>query len=176
LYAIALGKPTPSKDMKITWDDLTVKFDDNSSCRLVQDWTWLIGTDKTPIMVSSVGDLFLKDSNDRVYWLNAGEGTLTVVADGIEKFKEKLQDQDVVSDWFLIDLLAALKAEGKKLDARQVYSYKKLIALGGDYSPENFEPTDIEVHFSIAGQIHQQVKDLPPGTKINSVKFIPNKD
>jgi hypothetical protein len=162
--------------MKITWDDLTVKFDDNSSDRLVQDWTWLIGTDKTPIMVSSVGDLFLRDSNNSVYWLNTGDGTLTEVADGIEKFKEKLQDQDVVSDWFMVDLIAALKAEGKKLETGQVYSYKKLIVLGGDYSPENFEPTDIEVHFSFAGQIHRQVKDLPHGTKINSVKFTPNKD
>jgi hypothetical protein len=127
-------------------------------------------------MVSSVGDLFLRDSNNSIYWLNTGNGTLTEVADGIEKFKEKLQDQDVVSDWFLVDLIAALKAEGMTLKTGQVYSYKKLIILGGDYSPENFEPTDIEVHFSFAGQIHQQVKDLPPGAKINSVKFIPNKD
>ena len=90
--------------------------------------------------------------------------------------KKKLQDKDVVSDWFLVDLIAALKAEGKKLDMGQVYSYKKLIVLGGDYSLDNFVPTDIEVHFSFAGQIHQQVKDLPPGTKINSVKFVPNND
>lgn len=162
--------------MKITWDDLTVNFDDNSSDRLTQDWTWLIGTDKTPIMVSSIGDLFLRGANNGVHWLNTGDGTLTEVADGIEKFKEKLQDQDVVSDWFLVDLIVALKTDGKKLQPGQVYSYKKLIVLGGDYSSDNFEPTDIEVHFSFAGQIHQQIKDLPPGTKINSVKFTPNKD
>jgi hypothetical protein len=162
--------------MTITWDDLTVKFDENSSDRLVHDWTWLIGTDKTPIMVSSVGDLFLRDTADKVYWLNTGDGTLTEVADGIEKFKEKLNDQELVSDWFLVDLIAALKTEGKKLLTGQVYSYKKLIVLGGDYSPDNFEPTDIEVHFSFAGQIHQQVKDLPPGAKINAVKFTPNQD
>jgi hypothetical protein len=162
--------------MTITWEDLTVKFDENVSDRLIHDWTWLIGTDKTPIMVSSVGDLFLRDTTERVYWLNTGDGTLTEVADGIEKFKEKLQDQDAVSDWFLVDLISALKTEGKKLQTGQVYSYKKLIVLGGDYSPENFEPTDIEVHFSFAGQIHRQVKDLPAGTKINSVKFTPNKD
>lgn len=162
--------------MTITWDDLTIKFDEKSSDRLIYEWTWLIGTDKTPIMVSSIGDLFLKDATDKVYWLNTGDGTLIEVADRIEKFKEKLQDKDVVSDWFLVDLIAALKAEGKKLDMGQVYSYKKLIVLGGDYSLDNFVPTDIEVHFSFAGQIHQQVKDLPPGTKINSVKFVPNND
>lgn len=162
--------------MTITWDDLIVKFDENSSDRLIHYWKWLIGTDKTLILVSSIGDLFLRDVKNRVYWLNTGDATITEVADGIDAFKAKLQDQDVVSDWFLVDLITALKTDGNKLEAGQVYSYKKLIVLGGDYSPGNFEPTDIEVHFSISGQIHQQVKNLPPGTKINSVKFTPSSD
>ena len=157
--------------MTITWDDLTVKFEQNSSDRLTQEWTWLTGTDKTPILVSSIGDMFLRDGADKVYWLNSGDGTLTQVADSIDDFRTKLQDPKVVQDWFLVDLISALKKEGHKLQSAQVYSYKKLIVLGGDYSTDNFEPTDIEVHFSFAGQIHQQVKVLPPGTKINAVKF-----
>jgi hypothetical protein len=157
--------------MTISWDDLTVKFDEKSSDRLTLDWTWLIGTDKTPILVSCIGDMFLSDGADKVYWLNSGDGTLTQVAGSIEEFKTKLQDPEVVRDWFLVDLISALKKDGHKLESAQLYSYKKLIVLGGDYSPDNFEPTDIEVHFSFAGQIHQQVKDLPPGTKINAVKF-----
>lgn len=155
----------------MTLDDLTVKFDEKSSDRLTQDWAWLIGTDKTPILVSSIGDMFLDDGSNKIYWLNSGDGTLTKVAENIEEFRAKLQDPEVVRDWFLVDLITALKEEGKKLESAQVYSYKKLIVLGGDYSTDNFEPTDIEVHFSFAGQIHQQVKDLPPGTKINAVKF-----
>lgn len=162
--------------MKISWDHLSVKFDEISADRLVHDWTWLIGKDKQPIMVSSIGDLFLKDVNEKVYWLNTGDGTLTDVAEGIEQFKEKLQDPEIVRDWFLVDLVAILNTKGKKLEVGQVYSNKKLIVFGGDYSPENFEPTDIEVHFSITGQIHRQVKDLPHGTKINSIKFTSNKD
>ena len=162
--------------MKIMWNDLAVKFDEDSSERLVQDWTWLIGQDKTPIMVSSIGDLFLKDANSKVHWLNVGDGTLTEVASGIDEFKEKLQDPNIVSNWFLVDLIAALMTERNKLKQGQVYSYKKLIVLGGDYTTDNFEPADMEVHFSFAGQIHRQIKDLPPGTKINSVKFMPDKD
>lgn len=96
---------------------------------------------------------------------------MTQVAGSIEDFRKKLQDPEVVRDWFLVDVISALKEEGHKLESTQVYSYKKMIVLGGEYSPDNFEPTDIEVHFSFAGQIHQQVKDLPPGTKINAVKF-----
>jgi hypothetical protein len=162
--------------MKITWDDLSVNFDEPSSDRLIHDWTWLTGHDKTPIMVSSIGDLFLKDVNGRVHWLNVGEGKLSEVASGIEEFKEKLKDQEFVSDWFLVDLIDALKTEGHLLKPGQVYSYKKVVVLGGDYSTDNFEPTNIEVHFSFWRQVHQQVKDLPPGTNIASVEFIPFKD
>ncbi|MBT1702291.1 T6SS immunity protein Tdi1 domain-containing protein [Chryseosolibacter indicus] len=157
--------------MTITWDDLTVKFDEYSSDRLLHDWTWLIGTDKILVLVSSIGDMFLRDGTDKVYWLNSGDGTLTQVAESVDDFKTKLQDPKVVQDWFLVGLISSLKEEGHKLQSAQVYSYKKLIVLGGDYSTDNFEPTDIEVHFSFAGQIHQQVKDLPPGTKIKAIKF-----
>jgi len=48
----------------------------------------------------------------------------------------------------------------------QLYSYKILPIIGGDYSVDNFEPMDIEVHFSFTGQIHKQIKDLPSGTKV----------
>lgn len=40
--------------MTITWDDLTVKFDESFSDSLIHDWTCLIGTDKTPIMFSAL--------------------------------------------------------------------------------------------------------------------------
>ena len=43
--------------------------------------------------------------------------------------------------------------------------------LGGDYSLENFEMTDISVHFSITGQICSQVKDLPERTRIGKITF-----
>jgi hypothetical protein len=75
-----------------------------------------------------------------------------------------------------VDLIDALKNKGHLLKQGQVYSYKKVVVLGGDYSTDNFEPTNIEVHFSFWGQVHQQVKDLPPGTNIASVEFIPFKD
>ncbi len=36
---------------------------------------------------------------------------------------------------------------------------------GGEYEPENFELTDIEVYFELSGKIHKQINDLPEGTK-----------
>ena len=158
--------------MKNNLDDFIVKFDNNSADRLIGDWIWLIGNDKTPILVSAIGDLFLRDDKSNIFWLNVGEGKLNLVANGNEEFEGRLKDIDQVNEWFMIDLIEELKNSGQELNERQVYSYKKLPVLGGDYSPDNFEATDIEVHFCFAGQIHEQVKDLPPGTKIGNVNFI----
>lgn len=157
--------------MKNNLEDFLVKFDNSSADRLISDWIWLIGNDKTPILVSALGDVFLRNAKDNVFWLNVGEGTLDLVANGIEEFENKLKDIDQVNEWFMIDLIEELKNSGQELNDRQVYSYKKLPVLGGDYSADNFEATDIEVHFCFAGQIHKQVKDLPPGTKIENVNF-----
>ncbi len=51
------------------------------------------------------------------------------------------------------------------------YSCKTPLSLGGQLEAENFERTDLQVHYSRLGQIHRQTKDLPPGTKIGRIKF-----
>jgi hypothetical protein len=65
--------------MKMNLDDLTVKFNNDLVHKLTEDWTWLIGTNKTPIIVSAIGDMFLKDINGKIYWLDVGQGKCEIV-------------------------------------------------------------------------------------------------
>ncbi|MFV8364738.1 T6SS immunity protein Tdi1 domain-containing protein [Flavobacterium sp. ZT3P35] len=153
--------------MKITWKDLTINFNHIDLNRLMESWDWLIGNDKKPILMSSIGDLFLEDKNGICYWLNVGEGIIEKVAENESEFKAKLNDDETVDEWFLIELVSELKRNGLLLTEKKLYGYKTLPILGGEYKPENFELTDIEVHFELSGQIHKQVKDLPDGTKVN---------
>lgn len=153
--------------MKITWKDLSIDFSNIESNKLIADWIWLIGNDKKPIMISSIGDMFLQDYNDNIYWLNAGEGLLDFVSSSFNDFKLKLKDDSQVDEWFMIRLVKEIKESGLELSSGKLYGYKKLPIIGGDYIPENFELTDLEVHFSLTGQIHRQIKDLPDGTKVN---------
>jgi hypothetical protein len=43
--------------------------------------------------------------------------------------------------------------------------------LRGQLEEDNFQRTDLQVHYSILGQLHRQTKHLPPGTKIDSIKI-----
>ena len=153
--------------MRITWKDIKVDFNHIDQKRLTESWSWLIGIDKKPILMSSIGDLFLTDNNGFCYWLNVGEGVFEKIANSVDEFKLKLKDDEQIDEWFLIGLVEKLKENGLELTEKHLYGYKILPILGGEYEPENFELTDIEVHFELSGQIHKQIKDLPDGTKVN---------
>jgi hypothetical protein len=157
--------------MEINWAELKINLSKIKVENLLKSWEWLIGTDKKIILISSIGDAFLEDNSGICYWLNVGEGIIEKVAENITEFEKKLTDNEIVEEWFLIELVAELKKSGIKLTENNLYSYKKYPILGGEYLPENFELTDIEVHFEISGQIYKQVKELPIGTKINKIEI-----
>lgn len=57
------------------------------------------------------------------------------------------------------------------LSEGQCYSPRQPLILGGQFEPGNFEVTSWRVHLGIVGQIYEQLRDVPPGTPINSVEI-----
>ena len=152
--------------MPLTWDDLTVSFEHIDRNKLIEDWKWLVGS-SLPILVTSVGDTFLQTEAGEIYWLITGSGELEKVAESYEDFQNKLQDNELIHDWFLVPVVAQLKEQGIELVPGKLYGFKQLPVLGGKYEPENFELTDIEVHFAVSGQMNFKIKDLPDGTQVS---------
>ncbi|MDG9667919.1 DUF1851 domain-containing protein [Hahella sp. CR1] len=152
--------------MSITWNDLTVNIERLDKDGLISDWRWLVGDAAQPILISSTGDAYLQERNGEVFLLSTGDGTYEKVADSYEDFRHKLRDTNLVNECFLAAIVAQLKEQGLVLKPGMLYSFKELPVLGGDYVAENFELADIEVHFSITGQVHKQVKDIPAGEAI----------
>ena len=158
--------------MPITLDDLTVNCAHLDRARILEDWIWLIGDRRLPILVTALGDAFVQDLDDgSVHLLSAGEGTIQRVADSGTNFEELLSDRDFVTENFVPDVIVELRGGGRTLPPGQVYGYKVPPHLGGDYSIDNLEPTDISVHFSVLGQLHRQTQSLPPGTPISGIKI-----
>jgi hypothetical protein len=156
--------------MRITWNELTISpagvdFDD-----LLSDWRWLVGEEYQPVVISALGDLFLRHDDGRIFWLNTGWGQLTEVAESGEEFKKLMVQPNNAAEWFIPNLVGDLLSSGKKLGGR-VLQLSNSAGLGGEINPDNFEPTSLSVHFSVLGQIHEQVKDLPEGTPIGEIKI-----
>lgn len=145
---------------------MTVNFDHLERNKLVEDWVWLVGKTALPILITSVGDIFLQEASGEVYWLITGSAGYSIVAKSMEEFKEKLNNEDLVNEWFLVNLVYDLKESGLIFQPGSLYGFKKLPVLGGAYIIENFAITDIEVYFAISGQMNFNIKDLPDGTQV----------
>jgi hypothetical protein len=154
----------------MTLDDLTVNFQHLDRDSLLVDWHWLIGNDKLPILVSAAGDAFMQDTSDgTIHMLDVAVGRAGQVAESFEEFQSLLRDREFVAEYLCVQMVGDLRLRNLRLEPRQVYSFKKLPVLGGAYSLENIEVSDIEVHFSIAGQLHEKARQLPPGASLRAV-------
>ena len=156
----------------MTLDDLTVNFEHLNREELLSEWKWLIDDINLPILISASGDAFVQNvNNGSVSCLDTATAEVFEVASDISEFHRLLTEIEFVENHFAVNMVDDLINNGIRLEPGKVYSYKKPPVLGGDYVLENIEPTDIDVHFSITGQIHCQVKYLPEGTIISDIKI-----
>jgi len=156
----------------MTLDDLTVNISHLDQSMILSDWQWLIGVNKLPILVCAIGDVFLQDSETGVIdCLDVSSGEVLPIASDVNEFRELLSSTEFVVNHFAVQLVGDLLKSGLSLASGEVFSFKKPLALGGDCVLENIEPTDLEVHFSIYGQIHEQIKNLPDGVSVDNIKI-----
>jgi len=158
-------------DSGLTFDELFASVRNLARRGALSDWKWLTGRGARPLLLTAMGDLFLHRPpgllrRSGVFLLDTYEGTFEQVAPDYETLKELLERDDLVSRWLRPVLVKQLKDCQLVLEEGQCYSPKVLPVLGGKMDTANFAATDWEVHLSITGQIHRQVKDLPPGTPI----------
>lgn len=159
----------------MTIDDLTVNFSHLADTDFLADWRWLIGATRSPVLVTIGGDAFLQDrETGTVDFLDTVEGKVREVAESGAEFEGLLSDQAFVIEHFAVQLVAPLLQSGDRPEAGKLFSFKQLPVLGGKFDRSNLEITDIAVHFSMLGQIWDQVSKLPEGTPISSVQIAPD--
>jgi len=147
-------------------EDVTLDFQNLDLEDICSAWQWLLLEQKSLILISKLGDMFLLGRDNCIYWLQTDCGDLVKIANDLEHFETLLCKEEYLDNWFLPKLLMQLEMAGKSLGPNEVYSFKKLPVIGGEYSVENIEPTNISVHFAFAGQICEQIQNLPDGTKV----------
>lgn len=144
----------------MTIDDLTVNFKHLKREQVLSDWEWLIGKNKLPVLLLASGDAFIQEAIDEsVYFLDVAFGRIAKIASSGDEFSRLLSNKDFINEFFSVNMIGDLIFSGKKLERGKIYSFIVSPALGGKYEMENVEVSDIEVHFSINGQIHQQLRD-----------------
>jgi hypothetical protein len=153
--------------MKPSLHNLVKEIDFIDIADITSSWQWLLGSMHAVVTISCLGDMFLLGDDNAVYWLQTDSGEMSKITENFEEYKEFLNDSEKTDEWFLSPLVEKLLDAGKTLKPNQVYSYKISPVLGGEYTVENIEPVSMSVHFSFSGQICEQIKDLPDGTRVN---------
>lgn len=157
--------------MPITMNDLTISPDGIDMNTLLSDWEWAMPEPLRPVLITAMGDAFAQGESGAVYFIDIVEGTITSVADDGPSFQSLLSNTQFVTDHMFPSRIVQLRDAGKTLKPNNVYSHKQPLVLGGSDDADNVEVADVAVHVSIHGQIHRQVKDLPDGATIDSIKI-----
>jgi hypothetical protein len=136
---------------------------------LLSGWSDVLPPSFTVWLVNRFGDVFAVFDDGSVHMLDVGIGAVERIADNRDHFADQIDIGDNAKDWLMIPLVDQCVAAGLSLAHKQCYGYKVPPMLGGEYSPENVEPTDLSQHYSLLADLYRQTNDLPGGTRIRTV-------
>lgn len=154
--------------MTVAWSSLTFAPSPEALRELQTSWAWLLREPFTPVVFSSLGDVFIELDSGGVWWLNTGTAELARVADSGAHF-ENLLNSALADEWFLPKLVAELHAAGKVPGPGECYTFVTLpIFREGKYEVENLNPVPAREHYGLTGLMHKQLHDLPDGAKVQS--------
>jgi hypothetical protein len=114
-----------------------------------------------------MGDAFVEKADGEVIFLDTLQGALKQAATNQNAFFKLLKAGALDPTWFNPDLVALLETRSEHLAPGQCYTYKLPPCVGGAFESANVEAIGVMVHFCIMGQLHEQIRHLPPGTKIS---------
>jgi len=147
--------------------DYLIEQQDHDWDDLLSEWHWLLPEKFTLWLVNRYGDLFIvRDDDSSVWMVDIGIGSIEYLASSRDEYANLLDIDDNADDWLMIPLVDQCVQAGLKLATGQCYSFKVPPVLGGQYDVSNTHVCNISVHYSLLGQIHNRIKDLPDGTQV----------
>jgi len=150
-------------------DYLFIKVSDEHVLRALDSWKWLPLDGLTILAVSAFGEVFFRNNTGAIFHLDTIEGQLSKVANDTEELASILDDEEAQDKILLGGFVIGARTRGMVLDEGECYDFKIAPILGGPMNAEQLGKTSFVVKLDFAGQIHEQVKDLPAGAKISHI-------
>jgi type VI secretion system (T6SS) immunity protein Tdi1 len=152
--------------------DLVRRFSSEAYVQALSSWTWLEGLERSkPVLANAFGDVFLQAPDGSFSFLDTVEGSLVPTWPDAASLQAAVNTREAQEQYLLSHLVHAAAEAGMDPGPDQVLSFTVPPVLGGELSVENIEPADFVVSVNIAGQVHEQVRSLPPGTPVTDVRI-----
>ncbi len=152
-------------------DFLLIRPSDEDIARALDGWRWIGLAGLTAMAVSAFGEVFFQREDGAILHLDTLDGALAPVADSLSQWVANLNGPEHRDRLLLAGLVIAARSRGIVLAAGECYDFKLPPALGGATDVEQMHKQLFVVKSSIAGQLHEQIKDLPPGTPIDKIEI-----
>ncbi len=149
---------------------LTKTFSEQQFAQALESWSWLGLSGRKPLFTSLFGDVFLAGP-DGCWYLDTVEGTLTRPWASADELERDLSTEVGENRYLLAGLAEAAAARGLVLGPDQVYALLPPPVLGGRAAADAVSVEDFAVTLNILGQIHEQIRALPPGARITGVEL-----
>ncbi len=150
--------------------ELIKKFSKKQYDQALKSWRWLVPEEAVPLLTSTFGDIFCAHRG-MIFFLDLVNGTFELVAQTMDDLEKRLNSSKGQEDLLMATLSMTLQKSGLILAPHEIFDFKKTPKLGGVISVDNIHKMDFITAVHVLGQIHQQIKDLPPGTEISEVNI-----
>jgi len=146
------------------------RFDPQSYSDALESWGWLADLDgMSPTFANAFGDLFVQAPDGSFSFLSTLDGTLEHLWPDAAALQAAINTREAQDEFLIIGLVQDAAAAGLEPGPAEVLAFKVAPALGGEVAVDNLELADFVVTVNVAGQIHEQIKNLPPGTSISGL-------
>jgi hypothetical protein len=155
----------------MNWTDITIDSAEADFPTLLNTWwSWLLASSYKPIQLSFFGDWFLVNDDGQILFLDVLEGSVEKISDSQEQLDAMLNEEDWQDRLLLTGFVIAMQRRGAHRATGMCYGYRVHPIIGGKTEVSNLVLLDIETWQAICGQIHQQVKQMKPGTRIRRLE------
>jgi len=136
----------------------------------LESWTFLDLADKRPLFTSPFGDVFLQTESG-FWFLDVIAGELSRLWSSEGDLIAALNSREGQAEYLMVGLADQAENAGLQPGEAEIYGFCIPPVLGGPTELSNVELGDFVVTLNIAGQIHNQVRTLPPGTPISGISL-----
>ena len=133
---------------------------------VLHTWRWRVGAEASVVLLSRSGDAFYIDQAGAVFWLDTGVGNIKCIAKSMSEFFDLLADPTRRADLLLEPVVVRFVSENGPFPSGKCLGYKTLPVFGASYDGPNRVAFSVTEHFSVTGHIHEQIADLPAGSKV----------
>ena len=133
---------------------------------ICEAWGWMGIESAQVVGINKFGNVIFSDRTGKYWRICPEELECKVIADSATEYQRLLSDPEFLRDWEMARLVEMAEAKYGAQPVHRYFCLKTPGILGGAYESENIGTIGIGELIRFSGDVANQIKDLPPGSKV----------